>query len=292
MIINTSNLVAITTGYKAAYNEGFHGAEPAWQKIATEVPSTTRSNTYAWLGQAPGLREWLGDRHIKSITAHGYTITNKKFESTVGVQKDDIEDDQYGIYKPLMQEMGYAAAVHPDELIFGLVKDGFSTKCYDGQYFFDSDHPVGGTSVTNVQTGSNPAWFLLDTSRALKPLILQKRKPYTFTTIIDAKNDTVFNRDEYRYGVDGRSNAGFGFWQQAFGSQKELTRENFRTARAAMLALKSDEGRPLGIKPTLLLVGPSNGAAARDLILAERDSGGKTNTDRNLVEIVETGWLA
>ena len=31
-------------------------------------------------------------------------------------------------------------------------------------------------------------------------------------------DDNVFNRDEFVWGADGRSNAGYGFWQMAYGS--------------------------------------------------------------------------
>ena len=73
--------------------------------------------------------------------------------------------------------------------------------------------------------------------------------------------------------------------------KEELTKETLRAARNAMKELKSDEGRPLGIKPTILLVGNSNSDRARDLLLAERDANGATNTDRNLLEIVESPFL-
>nr|WP_255327039.1 Mu-like prophage major head subunit gpT family protein [Pseudomonas aeruginosa] len=88
------------------------------------IPSTTASNTYGWLGQFPKLREWIGQRVIKDMAAQGYQITNKLFESTVGVKRTDIEDDNLGVYGPLMQEMGRAAGAHPDELVFALLKAG------------------------------------------------------------------------------------------------------------------------------------------------------------------------
>ena len=60
----------------------------------------------------------------------------------MGVTRTAIEDDQLGIYTPLFEEMGYGAATHPDELVFGLLKNGHTTNCFDGQSFFDTDHPV------------------------------------------------------------------------------------------------------------------------------------------------------
>ena len=57
---------------------------------------------------------------------------NKKFEMTIGVPRDDIEDDKYGVYTPLFSNMGEAAALQPDELVFGAMMSGFNEKCYDG----------------------------------------------------------------------------------------------------------------------------------------------------------------
>lgn len=38
---------------------------------------------------------------------------------------------------------------HYIELIVDLLVNGFERECYDGQYFFDDDHPVAGKSVSN-----------------------------------------------------------------------------------------------------------------------------------------------
>lgn len=291
LIINAANLGDMFRGFRTAFNLGFREAQPTWSQVATLVPSTTAEERYGWLGQFPKLREWVGDRHIKNLQAHDYTIRNKKYEATVGVPRDSIEDDQYGIYSPIFQEMGHAAATHPDELVYGLLADGFSTLAYDGQYFFDSDHPVGDQSVSNVQTGAANPWFLLDTRRMLKPLIFQRRRDYSLRNMSAQDDEQVFMRDEYRYGVDARVNVGFGFWQMAFGSEAALDATNFNAAYAAMMAFKSDEGRPLGIMPSLLVVGPSNRDAALEVVKAERNAQGATNINRNAVDVLVTPWL-
>lgn len=58
---------------------------------------------------------------------------------------NDIADDQYGVYTPLISEMGLSAKKHPDSLTFDLLGDGFNKKCYDGVSFFSDKHPMGGT---------------------------------------------------------------------------------------------------------------------------------------------------
>ena len=82
MVINGANLRAIYQGFNTIYNKAFAEAEPQYQKVATVVPSTTGEETYAWLGDIPGMREWIGDREIQNLTASDYTVKNKSFELT------------------------------------------------------------------------------------------------------------------------------------------------------------------------------------------------------------------
>jgi phage major head subunit gpT-like protein len=154
MLVNNASLQSIFTGYKTLFQQAFDGTAPQWGKVATAVPSTAKKETYAWLGSMPRLREWLGDRAIQKLMAHGYTIANRKFELTVEVGRDDIEDDAYGVYAPLVSELGRAAAVHPDELIFGLLASGFTEKCYDGQPFFSAAHKDDKTTQSNLGTAA------------------------------------------------------------------------------------------------------------------------------------------
>lgn len=153
MLVNAAALQGIYKGFKTIFNEGFGDAKPQFQKIAMIVPSSTKSEDYGWLGSFPRLREWIGERVIKSLKAHGYTIKNKDWEATVELNRNDVEDDTYGIFKPIITELGRSAAIHPDELVFELLSKGFVTTCYDGQYFFDTDHPgVNGKSQSNKGT--------------------------------------------------------------------------------------------------------------------------------------------
>lgn len=181
--------------------------------------------------------------------------------------------------------MGLDAARHPDELVFGLLASGFGTKCYDGQYFFDADHPVGQPglssvgSVSNVQAGAGPAWFLLDCSQPIKPLIYQNRIPYNFTALTNDGDENVFMRDEYLYGVRARCNVGFGLWQLAYGSKAPLTPDNYAAARAAMQSQVSDSGRPLNVSPTHLVHSPILERDARRLLVSGLVAQTTTGTD-------------
>jgi phage major head subunit gpT-like protein len=298
-IITPALLASLRTGFSKAFQDALTNTPTDWQKVATRVPSSSASNTYGWLNQFPALREWVGDRVLKDMAAQAYQIQNKLFEGTVAVKRTDIEDDNVGVYTPLFEEMGRAAATHPDQLVFGLLKDAHTVTCYDGQFFFDTDHPVypnvdgtgTATLVSNVQAGTGDAWYLLDTGRALKPLIFQERTQPELQALTSAQDEGVFMRDEYRYGIRYRCNAGLGFWQMAYKSKAPLDAANFNAAMAAMMSLKADGGRPLGIKPTVLVVPPSLRAAAMEIVKSERLANGASNPNFGVVDLIVSPWL-
>jgi phage major head subunit gpT-like protein len=298
-IITPALITSLRTGFSKAFQDSLTATPSDWAKVATRVPSSAASNTYGWLNQFPALREWVGDRVIKDMAAQAYQVQNKLYEGTVSVRRTDIEDDNVGVYTPLFSEMGRAAAAHPDQLVFDLLNTAHTTNCYDGQFFFDTDHPVYpnvdgtgvATQVSNVQAGAGAAWYLLDTSRALKPLIFQERTTPELEALTSTQDESVFMSDVYRYGIRYRCNAGLGFWQMAYKSQATLDATNFNSAMSAMMSIKADGGRPMGIKPTVLVVPPSLRANAIEIVKNERLANGASNANFGVVDLIVSPWL-
>lgn len=297
MIVNRQNLDALRVGFKTNFQAGLLQHTSMYTSIATVVPSTTREEKYGWLGKVPKMREWIGDRVVQNLMEHDYAVKNKDWELTIGVDRNDIDDDILGIYKPLFEEMGRSTQAHPDELVFGLLKDGFSKLCYDGQFFFDTDHPVLDEkgvpqSVSNFGGGAGTPWFLMDASRAIKPIIFQERKKPQFVMKDALTDENVFRKKQFEYGVDSRDNVGFGFWQFAFGSKDTLNAANYAAARAAITGMKGDFARPLGLMPTLLVVPPALESAGLKLLNSEYAAGGETNEWKGTAKLMMTPWLA
>ena len=117
MIITPQALRGIYVAFNTIFNKAFEGQHPTYEKVATVVPSTSESETYAWLGDIPGMREWIGEREIQNLSGSAYVIRNKDFELTVGVDRNAVEDDKIGLYNPSIQMLGESAALHPDELV-------------------------------------------------------------------------------------------------------------------------------------------------------------------------------
>lgn len=143
-----------------------------------------------------------------------------------------------------------------------------------------------------MQDGAGPAWYLLDTSRAVKPLIWQEREAYEFQALTAHSDSHVFLNDEYLYGVRARVNAGFGLWQLGFGSKADLTPANYAAARAAMMDYRADGGRVLGINPTTLVVPPALEDAALHVLNTEIKDGGGSNPWKGTAELIVTPFLS
>ena len=308
MAVVTSSLVsALRVGFQREFQDALSSAPSQWDRLSTRVPSSSAGNTYGWIGQFPKLREWSGDRSFKNIKEHGYSVMNNLYEATVDIPRTAVEDDDIGVYAPLFREMGYAAGTHPDEIVFGLLKNGMSGTCYDGKAFFAVDHPVylnadGSGDAETVSNWLRPAavdgtvtdgtpWFVLDVSRPLRPFIFQERTTPELQVITNPDNDYVFMKDKIPYGIRYRCNGGYGFWQQAVCSTQELNAANFAAALEAMQSFRADGGRPLGEAGTMLVVPPSLQSAARRVVSAEQDPDGGSNIWYRAATLLVSHWL-
>ncbi|RKJ70011.1 head protein [Butyricicoccus sp. 1XD8-22] len=295
MMITPQNLRGIYVGFNTIFNKALGDYKPLYPEIATVTPSTTDTETYAWLGDIPGMREWIGEREIQNLTASEYTIKNKSYEATIGIDRDVIEDDRIRLWSSNISALAQNAAKNPDKLIFRLLAEGFTSKCFDGKPFFSDAHKTGGKTVSNMShaklsldayiaarasmmsltnskgeplalvpdklvvppalekeardilvadfingtkntmqgtakplvapqlAGHDSAWFLLCTTQPVKPLIYQERKKPKFVSKTNETDDNVFMSKQFLYGVDARGNAGYGFWQMAYGSDGKST---------------------------------------------------------------------
>lgn len=214
MLLNRANIEAVFINLKTVFNKAFEAAPSIWEKTTMKVPSTGSQNDYSWLGRFPKMRKWIGEKIFRKLTAHKYTVVNDDFEATVAVDRNDIKDDNLGIYLPMAQDAGFSAKQLPDEIDADLKNDAFAQKCYDGQYFYDTDHPV--TNKNGVESSvSNMG-----------------------TTALSAATTAA-------------------------------AAASYGAARLAIMSFTDDEGRPLGLVPDLLEVGPALEATAK--LICEND---------------------
>jgi len=111
--------------------------------VSNLFSSDQASEDYAWLGMAPAMREWVGGRNAKGFSENDLTIKNKHFEATLEILVKDLRRDKSGQALVRIADLARRTNAHWASLLSTLTLNGTSTACYDGQYFFDTDHSEG-----------------------------------------------------------------------------------------------------------------------------------------------------
>lgn len=122
--------------------------------VSNYFGSDQAAESYPWLGMPPAMREWVGGRQAKGMSTNLVTITNKHYEATMEIALKDLRRDKTGQIKARLAEFAQRGQSHFASLLSTLIVNGPSTVCYDGQYFFDTDHSEGasGTLDNDITT--------------------------------------------------------------------------------------------------------------------------------------------
>lgn len=293
-VVTQALLDALRTTFSDAFKKGMTAAPVVGEFMSTPVPSTTSINTYGFLGDLPIFRKWVGEKRVKEVLEKVYQLLNDPYEATLGIHKHQVADDQLGLYPSIFQGWGGEAKQWMDRLRFQALAQGHLRECFDGQNFFDTDHPTfqdaGGTWSNNDTTGAGEAWFLLDCSKPIKPLIAQEREAPHFWWINDLMDSVVASTGVMTAYGEARGAVGYTLPFLAYRSTKVLDADSYIEARDAMKAFTDDNGEPRGIRPTHLIAGISNQQIAKDTFKPNLTNG-ESNTLAGEVTIIEADRL-
>ena len=301
MDINRKNMDFLFKSFSMNFASGIESVPDTWQKFCGTIQSGAAANVYPFLEQFGGMREWIGDRQLKNVSSRKIEVVNRDFEDTVSIPRNDIEDDQYGIYSTLIAQMGYNAGklwqdlavealvsnpkwiddadffsttrtygeftiankttdglsaenyaavrksmmefrghngrnlgVIPNLLIVGPANEGMAhdilknSRKITAQVVGDGDNAkvitgtvdngYAGTAEILILPELDKEWFLADTTKPLKPIIVQKRKAPVLTRLDKEDDENVFMRKEFIYGTDARGEAFASFPHLIYGS--------------------------------------------------------------------------
>ena len=148
MDINRKNMDFLFQGFNNCFADALEGAENSWQKFCCTVPSGSAATIYPFLEQFGGMREWVGDRQIKNVASGKLEVVNRDFEDTVSIPRNDIEDDQYGVYSMLIAQMGANAGKLWQTLAVRalLAEDNWM----DDKPFFSEERSYGESPIVNT----------------------------------------------------------------------------------------------------------------------------------------------
>jgi len=120
-----------------------------WDRLTMRVPTTKGNEDFRHLDSVPQMREWGTGRLGKGLAAESYNIATMRYESTLEVDRLEIERDQTGQLRIRVQELAQRAGTHKDYLLGGLIKNGGSAgfTSPDGKIFFATDHERGASGA-------------------------------------------------------------------------------------------------------------------------------------------------
>jgi phage major head subunit gpT-like protein len=147
MPTNTAKAIFGLRGLTALFDNAIKQVAAFYPDVCLTLDSQGSDEGYAMLGSMPGVREWLGDRIFNELRGATFVVENKHWESSLRIAKTDLADDRLGAYKIALPQLAVEAALHPDELLFGLIANGDTAACFDGSYFFDTDHSWGSSGT-------------------------------------------------------------------------------------------------------------------------------------------------
>lgn len=175
----------------AKFDNRVAAATPFYPSVCYDASSVRTSEKYGWIGNMPGMREWLGERQFSELRAANFVLENKHWESSLLIKKTDLADDNLGQYGPVLEQLGIEAAHHPDELWFSVLEQGESTACFDGQFFFDTDHVWGNSGTQSNDITSTVVSTSAPTVAEIKTAIRKMIR-----TMLAFKNDQgkLYNR--------------------------------------------------------------------------------------------------
>jgi phage major head subunit gpT-like protein len=122
-------------------------------RVANYFRSDQEGETYAWLGQIPSMREWVGGRQAKGLSTFSITIKNLDFEATLKILQRDLRRDKTSQIDIRIAELAQRSNSHWASLLSALIAAGTSSNCYDGKKFFAGNHQEGKSpSQSNLLT--------------------------------------------------------------------------------------------------------------------------------------------
>ncbi len=165
MDINRKNMDFLFKSFSMNFASGIETVPDTWRKFCGTIQSGAAANVYPFLEQFGGMREWIGDRQLKNLSSRKIEVVNRDFEDTVSIPRNDIEDDQYGIYSTFIAQMGYnAGKLWQDLAVKALVTD---SKWIDGADFFSTTRTYGDSIIANKSTSALSAENYADARRSM-----------------------------------------------------------------------------------------------------------------------------
>jgi phage major head subunit gpT-like protein len=253
MIVNRANIDALVTNLKTTFNKALSTAAPEWDKVAMKVTSTGKQNDYAWLAAIPRMREWIAD----------------------GVQSG--ESVAMAAIPRMREWIGAKHIKNLEGLTYSIPNRSFETTIEVKKHDIEDDQI--GIYATLAQAAGVSAAELPD------DLVFELLNAAFTAKCFDGE---AFFSAGHVVGKTTVSNLGTKKFDISTVAKAKAC---FGAARTALGTMKDEEGRPLNVRPNLLVVPPALGDDARLLMTTDRLEDGKPNPYKGTAIVLESPRL-
>lgn len=153
MNLTAEKIQAMTTAFDAVFKDAFGTAPTTYEKYCMIVGDASHTivelpffETFAFM------REWIGPRQIKNLTAQKLVMREKAYEDTLGVPMRAIETDNWGLYSNSIAQLAENAKNLWDRLATEALTNPGSW--LDGKAFFATDRKYGKSVISNKTTSA------------------------------------------------------------------------------------------------------------------------------------------
>lgn len=157
MELTQSNLDLIFRSANLQFQEVVMNTPTWYSRISNTINVTGASVTYAWLDRLPVMRKWLGNRQITAASTLSKTVVHEPWEQTCALMREDVMNDNLGIFSNVVRAQAQQSAKWPDVLFATLFGTLGTVNGYDGVPVYSTSHPLlnGANGVPTGVTQSN-----------------------------------------------------------------------------------------------------------------------------------------
>lgn len=173
---STTALTALKTRVHKDFQASMTTTKSWWQGegrgVMTALPALFALETFGWLAEMSGMREWIGPREIDRVKERSFQAAVKTYEKTVGVDVEKLSDNEnvegaIATAGAIAGAIGEVVARLPDDLYVFTLQNGQSIVCYDGQNLYDTDHPTVLNGAAGTQSNYEASGFALNQTNFL-----------------------------------------------------------------------------------------------------------------------------
>lgn len=149
--ITPSTIRDLRVAINLTLTKGRGMAKPFWSRLAAKVSANTKHVSLPLHAATARLRRWDGERKVIGGKAYDYRVTPDRFELTLGIPVEEIEDDNIAAWTNTILDMGVQIELWPDDLVAAVLLAGESGLGFDSKAFFANDHSLKvGTTIDNL----------------------------------------------------------------------------------------------------------------------------------------------